>query len=191
MEYDWKRRPVAATTRAINGTPHLFFDTMPWATVDEFTTCREQWQNFAGSERRVLKSEADLARFNDYRATASVPGVRKLRSNSALKMALRMFLRAYVRSEWGLDRTAMSYSEIAHWLTALSYPTKKTDLENAARPKAKLISNLVPHTPVVDNFITKIREKFPAFKSEHLLLRGNPITPAIPATIELDRIRGH
>ena len=63
MEFDWKRRPIDATTRSINETPHLYFDTVPWKTVDDFTACREQWVNFAGTERRVLKSESDLASF--------------------------------------------------------------------------------------------------------------------------------
>jgi len=170
MEYDWKRQPIAPTTRPINDVPHLYFDTVPWRTVDEFTECREQWQNFTGSERRVLKSEADLARFNEYRATVSVSGVRKPRSNSALKTAMRMFLRANVRSDWGLDAGVMSYSEIAQWLTKLGYATKKSDLENAARRNARLEAHLVPRTPAVDNFIARIVEKFPAFQSDQLLV---------------------
>ena len=169
MEYDWKRRPSTMTTRPINSTPHLYFDTVPWRNVAEFTACREQWQNFAGSEGRVLKSESDLTRFNDYRVTASVVGVRKPRNNSALKTARRMFLRAYVRSEWGLDATVMSYSEVAAWMTNLGYTTKKSDLENANRPHAKLAAHLVPITPVVDIFIARIRERFPAFQLDRLL----------------------
>jgi hypothetical protein len=66
MEFDWKRCPAGMTTRPINGTPHLYFDTVSWRTVAEFTACREQWVNFSASERRVLKSESDLAGFNDY-----------------------------------------------------------------------------------------------------------------------------
>ena len=170
MEFDWKRCPSAMTTRPINGMPHLYFDTVPWRTVAEFTACREQWENFAGTEGRVLKSEGDLARFNDYRATASVAGVRKPRANSALKTALRMFLRAYVRSQWGLAASEMSYAEVAAWLTSLGYATKKTDLENANRATARLAANLVPRTLVVDTFVALIRERFPAFQSELLLL---------------------
>ena len=170
MEFDWKRRPSIMTTRPINDTSHLYFDTVPWRSVAEFTACREQWENFAGTEGRVLKSEVDLARFNDYRATASVAGVRKPRSNSALKTAHRMFLRAYVRSTWGLKATAMTYSEIAAWLTTLGYSTKKSDLENAKRATARLAANLVPRTPVVDTFVARIRERFSSFQSEMLLL---------------------
>ena len=170
MEFDWKRQPSTATTRPINGVPLLCFDTLPWRAVADFNACREQWTNFAGSERRVLKVESDLASFNEYRATASVAGVRKPRGNSALKMALRMFSRAYVRSDWGLDAGVMSYSEIAHWLTKLGYATKKSDLENAARRNARLEAHLVPRMPAVDNFIARIVEKFPAFQSDQLLV---------------------
>jgi hypothetical protein len=174
MEFDWKRRPSTMSTRPIKGEPHLYFDTVPWRTVAEFTACREQWGNFTGSEGRVLKSEGDLVRFNDYRATASVAGVRKPRSNSALKTAHRMFLRAYVRSAWGLAASTMSYAEVAAWLTTLGYATKKSDLENANRATARLAANLVPRTPVVDTFVARIRERFPAFQSEMLLLPPPP-----------------
>jgi len=181
MEFDWKRRPVAPTTRPINGVPHLYFDTVPWTTVYEFTACRAQWDNFASSERRVLKTESDLVSFNEYLGTASVAGIRKPRSNSALKIARRIFLRAYVRSAWGLDATAMSYSEIAHWLTTLGYATKKSDLENAARPNVRLEPHLVPRTPPVVNFIARVLEKYPSFKSEMLLTQNTVLEEMVPA----------
>jgi len=179
MEFDWKRQPGATAMRSINGTQHLFFDTLPWRTVAEFTACREQWQNFAGTERRVLKSEADLASFNDYRATPVILGVRKSRHDSALKLARRIFLRAYVRSEWGLNATAMSYSEIATWLTTLGYATKKSDLENSNRPAAMLTPHLVPRTPVVENFLARIQERFPTFQTEQLLQPQTNVRPSL------------
>jgi hypothetical protein len=63
-------------------------------------------------------------------------------------------------------------------LTSLGYLTKKSDLENAVRPNSKLVSNLVPCTPVVENFLARILERFPAFQSEQILLpaTANKIT---------------
>ena len=90
----------------------------------------------------------------------------------------------------------MSYSEIAHWLTTLGYATKKSDLENAARPKSRLEPNLVPFTPVVANFIDRILEKFPAFQSEKLLLPKKTFNASNslenePQSNTRSRTRGH
>lgn len=174
MEFDWKRQPAAATTRTIKGIPHIYFDTLPWKNLDEFQKCRDDWDRFKASRDVVLKTEADLECFNDYRNASRVEGLRKSRSKTSIKTALRMFLRAYTRSLWGLEASTMSYSEIACWLTEKGYSTKKNDLENASRPNAKLVPHTVARTPIVENFIIAIQSRFPGFQAERLLVPESP-----------------
>ena len=168
MEYDWKRHPVGILTRKIRSVDHLFFETEPWRSVEEFNKCRDQWELYGAGKPVVLKSESDLASFEEYRAIAPMPGIKIPRTGSSLKLTTRQFLRAFVRSEWGLCADEMSYSEIARWLSDGGFPTKKSDLENAKRPKAKLVEGCVIRTAEVERFIAFIREKFPRFDESRL-----------------------
>jgi hypothetical protein len=169
MEFDWKRCPTLPSMRAIGEEPHLFFDTVPWNTADDFQACRDSWEGFVSRDGRVLKTEEDLQQFNDYRASFDTPGLRKPRHDTSLRLAKRMFLRAYVRSAWGLDARVATYSEIAHWLSTLGYSAADSDLENANRSTAKLVAQVVPRTPVVETFVAKILEQFPGFQADQLL----------------------
>lgn len=169
MDYDWKRRPVNPSSRPINGVDHLYFDTAPWRTVAEFQACRDAWEQFHGHTGTVLKTVEDLAQFEGYRVVnTGATGLKRSKKDSALTLAKRMFLRAYVRSAWGLDAREMSYSELARWLTNAGCKTSKADVENAKRPSAKLVEHLVPHTPAVVKFIAVVKSNFPAFDESKL-----------------------
>jgi len=186
MEFDWKRAPANVSTRPIGDMPHLFFDTVPWQSVTEYNCCRDDWERFTNHQGGLLKTESDLNDFVEYRRSPAVSGTKKSRRSTAVSFARRMFLRAYTRSVWGLDATAMSYVELAAWLSSLGYSTKKADVENAKRPSAKLIENVVARTPAVLNFVEKIREKFPAFAPEKLLLAPTSFASAsAPLTTNL------
>ena len=165
MEYDWKRQPVNPSIRAIQGAPHLYFDTVPWACLHDFLQCREKWEGFRKrGDGGVLRTIDDLSDFQHYLA-AKVCGLRIPRRNAAMTLAKRMFLRAYVRSAWGLDARSMSYSELARWLSDGGYATKKADLENAARPASKLEEKSVNKSPAVDRLVAFIHSRFPAFEA--------------------------
>ncbi|MBI4025191.1 MAG: hypothetical protein HY360_09435 [Verrucomicrobia bacterium] len=170
MDYDWKRRPINPSMRPVQGVDHLFFETRPWESVEEFQKCREQWDAFQSHGGRVLKSLPDLENFDEFRRI-NVGGTRlkRPRRDASLKIAWRMFLRAYVRSLWGLDGKTKSYAELALWLTTNGYPTKKEDLENAARPTSKLVENLVPPTGGVEKFLAVVEKEFPDFQRGMLL----------------------
>jgi len=172
MEYDWKRRPVDPCLRAVPGDVHLFFDTVPWATIEDFKECRRQWEGYRGGSGAVLKTVEDFRNFEDYRLIGVAPkGLNKPRKGSSAKIALRMLLRAYVRSEWGLDAEALSYSDLATWLTAEGYPTKKHDVENAHRPNAKLVEHTVPNTETGLKFTACVLVQFPSFEAHRLIVQ--------------------
>ena len=76
MEYDWKRCPANIQTRSILGQDHLYFETKPWTTVEEFYKYREAWITYfskrresadeANKEVGTLKTEEALKVFLDY-----------------------------------------------------------------------------------------------------------------------------
>ena len=168
MDYDFKRKPISPSMRPINGVDHLYFDTEPWGAVEEFGKCRDAWDSFQAG-RRVMKTLNDMADFTEYQAAPRVQGIQRPGRNAAVTLAKRMFLRAYVRSAWGLDAKAVSYSALARWLTAGGFPTTKEDVENARRPNAKLVERLVVRHCAVDQFITLVQSEFPSFEAHNLI----------------------
>ena len=166
LDFDFKREPIGECMRDIRGVSHLAFDTRPWLDVDAFLKCRADWDVFRRT--RVLKTVADLEEFRAFCATPSGPRTRTSKPGGAVKVSLRMFLRAYVRNRWGLDSSVLNYPELADWLTAAGYPCRPTDLENANRSSTKLVEHSVAGTPAVLAFIKVITEQFPGFQGHHL-----------------------
>jgi hypothetical protein len=171
MDYDWKRRPVNPSTAPIRGVLHVRFDTVPWNNVGEFLRCREKWECFRNRGGAPIKRVEDLNDFGEYMVVHSASrSLKTPRRKAALITAKRMFLRAYTRLAWGLDAGAMSYSELARWLSEQGYPTTKADVENARRPTARLIEHAVPHTSAVERFVDTISSRFPSFERSKLLV---------------------
>lgn len=169
MEYDWKRRASTMLSRPIRSVDHLYFETDPWLSQDEFNACRDAWETYQSQSPRVLKTESDLREFQEYQSIN--PGDAKLKKPHhapALTFAKRQFLRALVRSEWGLRAGEMSYSETAEWLNVGGFSTKKSDLENAKRPGSELTEHSVPHTPETDRFVSFIKDTIPEFDESKL-----------------------
>lgn len=171
LDYDWKRRPVEVSTIPIRGVDHIAFQTMPWRTVDEALACRRDWSAFIKSDNRVLRSEEDLAEFESYRTMEHLTArIRRPRKGGTRKLAARQFLRAFVRSMAGLGREEMSYRELAEFITRAGVPTSKADVENAARTNAALEPHSVPRIPAVLDFFEAIKERFPGFDGDFLLV---------------------
>jgi len=171
LDYDFKRRPVNPIVKDVRGVPHLAFDSRPWESAEAFLACRSHWDVFRRT--RVLKTVTDL---DDFFAFCAAPAGRSTRTTAprgAVKVALRMFLRAYARSLWGLDSSALNYPELAAWLTTSGYPCRREDVENAQRPTSKLVAHSVPRTDAVLTLIKVVTERFPAFQGGQLLV-ANP-----------------
>lgn len=167
MDFDWKRRPVNPCHRDIRGLPHLAFDSVPWESEALFIRCRERWDEFRRD--RVLKTPADLTDFMDFLAAKPVPGVRRSHRGGEVRLAVRMFLRAFVRDQWGLTSDALSYPDLAAWLSECGYPCKREAVENARRRNAVLQPHAVRRTPAVLQFVAAVLGRFPSFDAEQLL----------------------
>ena len=157
MEHDFKRRPINPRIQKIRGEDHLFFETAPWETVEDFTACREAWERYSKNDPKSLKTVQDFEDFEEYR---SLPGKHRPHSNGSLKLAKRWFLNILVHGEEGLSIDPYSYAEIAQWLTDGGYPTKKVDLKNAKRKSPK-DSPLPPLTAKVKAFLSYVATRFP------------------------------
>jgi hypothetical protein len=172
LEYDWKRCADDPLTRPIRTTNHLAFETKPWQKVEDFRSrrdCADEWRK---RKFPALKSISDLDRFNEFcdGAVLSKSGLRRSVTGGSQKIALRMFLRAFVRSEWGLSQDAMSYREIARWLTEGGYCCTRNDLKNAARANSRLVEHQILPTAEVCNFLVYVKQQFPNFECEKLLI---------------------
>ena len=165
MDFDWKRRAVAPRTAAINGFDHLAFSTVPWDTADDFVRCREQWQQFQRDTGRCLKSVTDLEAFQEFQAGAALSRAGLYRSSKVgiAVTAVRQFLRAFVRGEWGVDPTVMTYVELVEFLRHGGFEVKLNDVKNASRPNAKLVPGVVPLTGAVMAFVRYVKTRFPNF----------------------------
>lgn len=168
LDFDFKREPMNSVLRDIRGIPHVAFETRPWPNVDAFLKCRADWDVFR--RQRVLKTITDLEDFRAFCATPPGRAVRTTAPRGAVKVALRMFLRAFVRDRWGLDSRVMNYPELAAWLTAAGYPCRREDVENARRSSTKLSEHSVAGTEAVLKFISVVTAQFPGFQAHHLLI---------------------
>ena len=144
MEYDWKRCPQKSATRYIRGTPHLYFDTLPWSTVDDFMDCRDAWNNYTKDKKKPLKTIHDLELFLAYKNEFVVKEKRK-RDTRRLKskylhrkephiQSLRVELcSAFAQGLIGFpvkDKRKLNYPQFAEILTRNGIRTKRTDVEN-------------------------------------------------------------
>jgi len=192
-EYDFKRRPVAASARMVEvsgaGVSHLAFDTQPWASVEEAATTRlifDKWR-----ETHCLKTLADFADWESFRAfrmaggrqrrarvasaeAAGAEGTRRgsgapnLTREGYVGVAKRAFLAAYQKRIWGLESADLSQRRLAEWLTAQGYPTSLSDVKNGTR--AQPLEGAVPAAPEVLGFLDVLKTRFPGLEVGRFLI---------------------
>jgi len=63
MEFDWKREPINPAYRRIRNRNHLFFDSRPWETVEDFLLCRDAWDDYLTNGKKILRTPEDLTTF--------------------------------------------------------------------------------------------------------------------------------
>jgi hypothetical protein len=156
MEYDFKRSPIKPCLQEIRRLDHLFFESVPWKNIEEFTSCRADWERYSKGSPKSLKTVQDFKAFEEYR---SLPPGRRAKSGGALKLAKRRFLIALIHGEEGLNIEPYSYAAIAQWLTDAGYPTKKADLANAKRARLDSVEP-PPLNPDVEKFYRVIETRY-------------------------------
>ena len=131
MDFDLKREPVDPTD--VEGV--ITAKTRPWSTIEEFDDHRDALENWKKSQRRVLKTVADLRDLQDWNATR--PGQRASGSTtqSGRPSLVNAFLKAVTRGE--LDLGQWPYKRIADFLTACGWPVS-VDTVKQAKKRGKL-----------------------------------------------------
>lgn len=158
LEYDMKRMPINPRMVKVRDTEHLAFDTVAWQTDEEMQYARaifDGWRkpNFpklaegqlkytqeqidkANSQANCLKTVDDFYRFEDfflsYVTTDGKRGI-SVQHDCSEGILKRLFLRAFVREQWGLEGVTTSRIDLADWFSAEGYQTSLDDIANAKR----------------------------------------------------------
>lgn len=189
MEYDMKRKPVNPRMMAVHDTEHLAFDTVPWQSDAQMQQTRALFDGWrkpvfpklpagqaehtteqikaANEQANCLKTLEDFYHFEEYKLChLAVDGKRGINVQKDLSVGIlkRWFLRALVRSKFGLDMQSYNRAEIANWLTDAGYSTSVDDIANAARRGATLPPDCVPVVATSLELLSVITAKFPAFE---------------------------
>lgn len=171
LEFDMKRRPEHPLERDVQGRQHLAFETKPWRSVEEALEARARfdgWRKGALGTGRVLKTLQDFEDWEAYRdqsARLGSPGrgigLRRDGSKGILK---RLFLRAFVRNEWGISNEGWTYKELVCHLEQKGIKTSEMDVKNAKRDNAPLAEVSLSYDADVINLLRVILEMFPDFE---------------------------
>jgi hypothetical protein len=186
FEYDHKRRLVNPTARYVDliegdyvvDREHIAADSVPWNCLDEFNEERDQFKQW--HRDHVLRTMEDWQNWREFRAgrEASKAGVRR-GPGGPVAQAKRLFIRAWVRGEWGLPGGA--YRETAAALTEMGHDAKEQDFKNAARRYRRhpTPEHMIPADAVgVAELIAAVKAKWPEFDAGKLTESLNSVTPA-------------
>ena len=176
LEFDFKRRPVNPRMVKYAAGEHLAFDTMPWPSLMEAELARNLFDEWR--KKRCLKNLTDWADWEDFylshrtltltRRAGKAHGLQVTREGST-GILQRVFLRAYVRGNWGLQRI-LSNSELAEQVTACGCDTSPFDVKNAQ--KGALVQGVVPRTPRTEAMWKKLTRRFPGLSVKPFFFDG-------------------
>jgi hypothetical protein len=187
MEFDWKRKPRSAVQ---SETPdHVAFSTEPWTTVDEFILMRRYWEEFAIQTPFCLKSLSDYRQFATYVMSQSSLGKadsKYMRRDGGDLKRLRQSLGAAWRHSkagfvWQQDE--ICNAKFASILTDAGIPSKRSDIENAARKP--FAPKKCPPTPDVFEALSKLTLQFPNLEVDAFIASANGAIDLI-STINAD-----
>lgn len=194
LEPDHKRSLLDARMVVIGGGPHagrehLATRSMPYETADDMLEVRMAFEGWRHTTNRCLKNIDDWDDWQDYLEglqAARQAGRRSRRTAGGSADDLkRQFLRALVRSEWGLDTSVRRYKEVAEWLSGAGFPTTETAVKNARRgstvPKGGLpqrgAAELVPHSVAATertlSLLRVILVRHPTFQYQTAFVAGH------------------
>lgn len=193
MEFDFKRQPIPGSARMVEiagmGASHLAFDTRPWPTAEDAVDARMVFDRWRATHcLKTLEDFADWQAYHSFyegnrkrqkRAGGSSVGkstedgngggrVNLMRETGYVGVALRTFLAAYVKREWGLADADLSQSALAQWLTEAGYPTKLSAVKNGLR--TPLQDHVVPGTEEVMTLLERLKARFPGLDTSLFLL---------------------
>jgi hypothetical protein len=171
-EYDFKRRPI--NPRMINS--HVAFDTVAWDSIEEIIKVHGLLSYWKRS--RCIKTLEDFDIWEDYylshlaldRARARFPNGRlpiQITEEGSIGLLKRLFLRAYNKSCWGINRT-LTYNELKALMIRLGFNMSGHDGKNSN--KGQVYDNLVPCTPLTKPLVKKLQKAFPELDATKIFI---------------------
>ena len=170
FEPDMKRRLIGGVDVAIHhgefaGRTHLSTQSEPFDTVEDAMLERAAFDEWRDGRNRVMKTESDWQDWLDYLASQNArarSGARiRVTSGGSTDVLKRQFLRALVRSIWGLSLGGRSHQAIADWLTASGYPTSLSAVKNATRKTLTAAEGCVAVTPASIALLRVLIARYP------------------------------
>jgi hypothetical protein len=169
LEFDHKRQLNSPRTVAVDQRDHISMESLPWRDLSE---CERARAIFDGWRRhRCLKTLEDFEDWEDHYQFSLVRDRRqqsgmadygiRATNKGIVDVFRRLFLRAYTQGLCGLTK-AMTYVELADWLTLQGYPTSVDDMKNAKR--LKFVERSVPPTPRVMKLADVLEKAFPTIE---------------------------
>ena len=182
LDFDLKREPVDPVD--VEGV--ITANTRPWSTIEEFDRHRDALENWKKSQRRVLKTVADLSDLQAW--TISRPGQRASGSTnqSGRPPLVNAFLKAVTLGE--LEPGEWPYRRIAEFLTACGWPVS-VDIVKQAKKRGKLtLGALSVLSPEEQRFARTLYHESPSCRLDLLVAKGSDAEKAlINARIAIQR----
>lgn len=178
MEYDFKRRPRAATMMKAGKWWHLAFSTKPWRTVEDFKNVRAVWDDLYKNLDALLKTTDDYRAFAEfYDAKKALEGEKGRYFKTDVNRLKRDLCAAFGNGEAGLDDLKMTAREFAELLNECGFRGTKDEVARGHVEygrKAKFIPNATPTTAAVMAISDRLKALVPTFRPEDLLVAADP-----------------
>jgi hypothetical protein len=176
MEFDWKRRPVAAVQAT--SPNHIAFSTAPWDSVEEFRFVRESLEKYLQKNATCFKTLAEYRQFTTYMVGRGSLGEEQV-SHLAKKDGDIKRLRQSLGSAWKNGEAGfadqlqdLSNAEFAELLSSVGIPCKRTDVENDR--KLYFTPHRCPATPAVRAALKKLVAHVPTIETAAFLTTETP-----------------
>ena len=183
MEFDWKRELIEPHEMVVFMTfsqSHFAASSKPWTRIEDFKRERALFDQWRKKQAGVLKTVADWNAWMEYRKTGELSKKGVKRGGAGIMDQLkRNFLRAYVRSMWGLP--GGDYKGMATFLTEQGYETSVDDLKYAKRSKQEPVEHAFDADDEVMEFINAVRRRFPEFEWWRVVVAKTTVSAGIAA----------
>ena len=172
MEYDWKRRPIAA--KFSEKYSHIAFSTEPWATVEQFNLMRATFEDRQRNAPSCIKTMDDFLQLSTFVETKTIAASKQLTYISKIdgdtKRLRQVLCSAFKHRVAGFGRYAMTNEQFSAALINFGIKCSKADVENGL--KRQFLPHQVPPTERVLKLLHNLKQdNFKALDIELLLVK--------------------
>lgn len=172
MEYDWKRRPFGCGQSKVLG--HVFFSTVPWASVQDFILMRSVFDDFQANEPNCIKSYEDMIALSAFTETKTVAAAHALKNlhkvDGDLDKLRQMLCVVHNISGFYINGVRLAGSAFSEILNISGVKCNIGNVDNGRYQK--YVAHQVPPTERVLLAIIKLSAFFPEFKFDELLVES-------------------